>query len=156
MANANEQAQSWWCRERSSVANATPRRKTPDWVALLTPAAPLMMASAESGDKHHGRRRAPAYPILSLRDWRTSNLESLLNAALERHNPLFAAYHDIGVNVVSTCLTIRNPMWQWAHLCPRPRRITAFSRHLGMLPAISAEVEAAQKVEPLRPSGRSP
>ncbi len=57
----------------------------------------------------------------------TSNLESLLNAALEPHDPLFAAYHDIGVNVVSTCLTIRNPMWQWAHLCPRPRRITAFT-----------------------------
>jgi Uma2 family endonuclease len=31
-----------------------------------------------------------------------SNLESLLNAALERHSPGFAAYHDIGVNVVST------------------------------------------------------
>jgi Uma2 family endonuclease len=31
-----------------------------------------------------------------------SNLESLLNAALKRHNPLFAAYHDIGVNIVST------------------------------------------------------
>jgi Uma2 family endonuclease len=30
-----------------------------------------------------------------------SNLESLLNAALKRHNPAFAAYHDIGVNVVS-------------------------------------------------------
>src|SRR5271165_5790143 len=31
-----------------------------------------------------------------------SNLESLLNAALKRHNPSLAAYHDIGVNVVST------------------------------------------------------
>ena len=31
-----------------------------------------------------------------------SNLESLLNAALKRHNPLLAAYHDIGVKVVST------------------------------------------------------
>src|SRR5580704_5559518 len=31
-----------------------------------------------------------------------SNLESLLNAALKRHNPLLAAYHDIGVNIVST------------------------------------------------------
>lgn len=31
-----------------------------------------------------------------------SNLESLLNAALKRHNPAFAAYHDIGVNIVST------------------------------------------------------
>ena len=31
-----------------------------------------------------------------------SNLESLLNAALRRHNPLLAAYHDIGVNFVST------------------------------------------------------
>ena len=30
----------------------------------------------------------------------TSNLETLLNAALKRHNPLFAAYH-IGVNIVS-------------------------------------------------------
>ena len=30
------------------------------------------------------------------------NLESLLNAALKRHNPIFAAYHDIGVNIVST------------------------------------------------------
>jgi Uma2 family endonuclease len=32
----------------------------------------------------------------------TSNLESLLNAALKRHNPALAAYHDIGVNIVST------------------------------------------------------
>jgi Uma2 family endonuclease len=32
----------------------------------------------------------------------TSNLESALNAALKRHNPLLAAYHDIGVNIVST------------------------------------------------------
>jgi Uma2 family endonuclease len=31
-----------------------------------------------------------------------SNLELLLNAALKRHNPALAAYHDIGVNVVST------------------------------------------------------
>src|SRR6266571_5334813 len=31
-----------------------------------------------------------------------SNLESLLNTALKRHNPLLAAYHDIGVNIVST------------------------------------------------------
>jgi Uma2 family endonuclease len=31
-----------------------------------------------------------------------SNLESLLNAALKRHNPTFVAYHDIGVNIVST------------------------------------------------------
>jgi Uma2 family endonuclease len=31
-----------------------------------------------------------------------SNLETLLNAALKRHNPVLAAYHDIGVNVVST------------------------------------------------------
>ena len=31
-----------------------------------------------------------------------SNLESLLNAALKRHNPVLAAYHDIGVNIVST------------------------------------------------------
>jgi Uma2 family endonuclease len=31
-----------------------------------------------------------------------SNLEALLNAALKRHNPALAAYHDIGVNVVST------------------------------------------------------
>jgi Uma2 family endonuclease len=31
-----------------------------------------------------------------------SNLESLLNAALKRHNPAFVAYHDIGVNIVST------------------------------------------------------
>jgi Uma2 family endonuclease len=31
-----------------------------------------------------------------------SNLEALLNAALKRHNPLLAAYHDIGVNIVST------------------------------------------------------
>ncbi len=30
-----------------------------------------------------------------------SNLEALLNAALRHHNPLLAAYHDIGVNVVS-------------------------------------------------------
>ena len=31
-----------------------------------------------------------------------SNLEALLNAALKRHDPLLAAYHDIGVNIVST------------------------------------------------------
>ncbi len=31
-----------------------------------------------------------------------SNLEALLNAALKRHDPGFAAYHDIGVNIVST------------------------------------------------------
>jgi Uma2 family endonuclease len=31
-----------------------------------------------------------------------SNLEMLLNAALKRHNLLLAAYHDIGVNIVST------------------------------------------------------
>ena len=31
-----------------------------------------------------------------------SNLETLLNAALKLHNPVFAAYHDIGVNIVST------------------------------------------------------
>jgi Uma2 family endonuclease len=31
-----------------------------------------------------------------------SNLENLLNAALKRHNPAFAAYHDIGVNILST------------------------------------------------------
>jgi Uma2 family endonuclease len=30
-----------------------------------------------------------------------SNLESLLNAALKRHDPTLAAYRDIGVNVVS-------------------------------------------------------
>jgi len=30
-----------------------------------------------------------------------SNLESLLNSALKRHNPLLAAYHDIGLNVIS-------------------------------------------------------
>ena len=31
-----------------------------------------------------------------------SNLEALLNAALKRHNPLLAAYQNIGVNIVST------------------------------------------------------
>jgi Uma2 family endonuclease len=31
-----------------------------------------------------------------------SNLESLLNTALKRHDPQLAAYHDIGVNIVST------------------------------------------------------
>ena len=31
-----------------------------------------------------------------------SNLETLLNTALKRHNPVLAAYHDIGVNIVST------------------------------------------------------
>jgi Uma2 family endonuclease len=31
-----------------------------------------------------------------------SNLESLLNTALKRHNPKLTAYHDIGVNIVST------------------------------------------------------
>jgi Uma2 family endonuclease len=30
------------------------------------------------------------------------NLEELLNTALKRHNPWFTAYHDIGVNIVST------------------------------------------------------
>ncbi|MFZ1097645.1 MAG: Uma2 family endonuclease [Xanthobacteraceae bacterium] len=32
----------------------------------------------------------------------SSNLEALLNAALKRYDPMLAAYHDIGVNVVST------------------------------------------------------
>jgi Uma2 family endonuclease len=31
-----------------------------------------------------------------------SNLETLLNTALKRHDPGLAAYHDIGLNVVST------------------------------------------------------
>jgi Uma2 family endonuclease len=31
-----------------------------------------------------------------------TNLENLLNDALKRHNPALAAYHDIGVNIVST------------------------------------------------------
>jgi Uma2 family endonuclease len=31
-----------------------------------------------------------------------SNLESLLNAALKRHDPAFAAYQNIGVNIAST------------------------------------------------------
>jgi Uma2 family endonuclease len=31
-----------------------------------------------------------------------SNLEALLNAALRRHNPALTAYHDIGVNILST------------------------------------------------------
>jgi Uma2 family endonuclease len=31
-----------------------------------------------------------------------SNLESLINTALKRHNPAFVAYHDIGMNIVST------------------------------------------------------
>jgi Uma2 family endonuclease len=31
-----------------------------------------------------------------------SNLENLLNDALKRHNPVLAAYQDIGVNIVST------------------------------------------------------
>lgn len=31
-----------------------------------------------------------------------ANLETLLNAALKRHNPALVAYHDIGVNIVST------------------------------------------------------
>jgi Uma2 family endonuclease len=31
-----------------------------------------------------------------------SNLESLLNAALRQHNPALTAYHDIGVNIIST------------------------------------------------------
>jgi Uma2 family endonuclease len=30
-----------------------------------------------------------------------SNLESLLNAALRRHDPALTAYHDIGVNILS-------------------------------------------------------
>jgi Uma2 family endonuclease len=32
----------------------------------------------------------------------TTNLENLLNAALKHHNPDLAAYHDVGVNIVST------------------------------------------------------
>jgi Uma2 family endonuclease len=31
-----------------------------------------------------------------------SNLENLLNAALKGHNPDLSAYHDVGVNIVST------------------------------------------------------
>jgi Uma2 family endonuclease len=31
-----------------------------------------------------------------------ANLESLLNDALKRHDPTLVAYHDIGVNIVST------------------------------------------------------
>ena len=31
-----------------------------------------------------------------------SNLETLLNTALKRYNPVLTAYHDIGVNIVST------------------------------------------------------
>ncbi len=31
-----------------------------------------------------------------------SNLEALLSAALKRHDPALAAYHDIGVNIVAT------------------------------------------------------
>jgi len=31
-----------------------------------------------------------------------SNLESLLNAALRHHSPALRAYHDIGVNIIST------------------------------------------------------
>jgi Uma2 family endonuclease len=31
-----------------------------------------------------------------------ANLEALLNDALKRHDPTLAAYHDIGVNIVST------------------------------------------------------
>src|SRR5262245_18031785 len=31
-----------------------------------------------------------------------TNLETLLNAALKRHKPMLVAYHDIGVNIVST------------------------------------------------------
>ena len=31
-----------------------------------------------------------------------SSLESLLNDALKRHDPTLVAYHDIGVNIVST------------------------------------------------------
>jgi Uma2 family endonuclease len=31
-----------------------------------------------------------------------SNLENLLNTALKRHNPMLAAYQNIGVNIVST------------------------------------------------------
>jgi Uma2 family endonuclease len=30
-----------------------------------------------------------------------SNLESLLNVALGRHDPAFSAYHDIGVNIIA-------------------------------------------------------
>src|SRR5437016_266506 len=31
-----------------------------------------------------------------------ANLEALLNAAFKRHAPAFSAYHDIGVNIVSS------------------------------------------------------
>src|ERR1700704_1495498 len=77
------------------------------------------------------RQHAPILSVASFRDWLTSrpdeehweliegvpmmmtppnrrhqrivsNLESLLNAALKRHDPALAAYHDIGVNIVAT------------------------------------------------------
>jgi Uma2 family endonuclease len=46
-------------------------------------------------------------PMMSTRPNRrhqriASNLEKLLNAALKRHNPVLAAYQDIGVNIDST------------------------------------------------------
>ncbi len=45
-------------------------------------------------------------PVLISRDRRhqriASSLESLLNNALKRHNPTLVAYHNIGVNIVST------------------------------------------------------
>ena len=77
------------------------------------------------------RQIAPILSVASFRGWRTSrpdeerweliegipmmmappnrrhqrivaNLESLLNVALRRHDPTLVAYHDIGVNIVST------------------------------------------------------
>jgi Putative restriction endonuclease len=44
--------------------------------------------------------------------WIASNLESLLDAALRRHSPLLVAYHDIGVNIVSSVPYIPNPTWR--------------------------------------------
>jgi Uma2 family endonuclease len=77
------------------------------------------------------RHHAPIFSVLSFRTWLESrpeeehwelidgvptmmtppnrrhqriatNLELLLNTALKRHNPALTAYHDIGVNIVST------------------------------------------------------
>jgi Uma2 family endonuclease len=91
----------------------------------------MIPAAIETHEMVETARHAPILSVASFRAWRQSrpdqerwelidgvpmmmarpnrrhqriafNLEALLNAALLRRNPQLAAYHDIGVNVVST------------------------------------------------------
>ena len=43
-----------------------------------------------------------AAPVTRVNRRIASNLEALLNTSLKPHNPMLVAYHDIGVNIVST------------------------------------------------------